>query len=328
MKRLDRWLARAARWAAGLGDVLAGPRIAVLIFHRVLPRTDPLFPGEMTAERFERLMALVAAAFNVMTLGHAMALRAAGKLPRRALVITFDDGYADNAEIALPILQRHGLRATIFVSTGFLDGGRMWNDSVIETVRAAKVPALDLASFGLGTLPLATAQQRSLAIDALLPKLKYMTLAEREEALSRLHRLAGAPGLPGDLMMTSGQVREMHRAGMEVGGHTVNHPILRVLPDEQARAEIDQGRQHLQSIIDAPVEVFAYPNGRPAQDFDQRHVDMMRQMGFAAAVSTAPGVVTAGSDRYQLPRFTPWQTATTRWLIALLQARYRGAVRA
>ena len=69
---------------------------------------------------------------------------ATGSLPDRAVTVTFDDGYADNAEVALPILQRHGVPATFFVATGYLNGGRMWNDSIIEAIRRAPATELDL----------------------------------------------------------------------------------------------------------------------------------------------------------------------------------------
>ena len=116
------WLARAASWCSSAVDAAAGRRLSILIFHRVLPRPDPLFPDEIDAAQFDRLMALVAGGYNVLSLGRALPLLATSQLPPRALVITFDDGYADNAEIALPILRRHGLVATFFVASGFQIG--------------------------------------------------------------------------------------------------------------------------------------------------------------------------------------------------------------
>lgn len=295
----------------------------MLIFHRVVPEPDPLFPDEMHAARFDALMGLVARECRVLTLGQALKARDAGRLPARALVVTFDDGYADNATIALPILRRHGLPATFFVATGFLNGGRMFNDSVIETLRATREQRVDLSELGLGVMPLGTVVERSAAIHAVLLKIKYMDLQGREPAIAAVRQAAGLPALPDDLMMTDEQVRQLHRAGMEIGGHTVAHPILRVLPDAQAEAEIAGGRAALQAMIDAPVEVFAYPNGRPGQDYDDRHVAMVRRLGFLGAVSTVADTVGPQSDRFQLPRFTPWDRASGRWLTRLALARLR-----
>jgi peptidoglycan/xylan/chitin deacetylase (PgdA/CDA1 family) len=129
--------------------------------------------------------------------------------------------------------------------------------------------------------------------------------------------------LPDDLMMRSEQVVQLHAAGMEIGGHTVRHPILRVLPDAEARAEIAEGRERLQEVIGAPVSVFAYPNGRPGEDYDARHVEMVRQMGFAGAVSTSPRVALRTDDAFELPRFTPWDRNAARWVGRLLHQRLR-----
>jgi peptidoglycan/xylan/chitin deacetylase (PgdA/CDA1 family) len=322
MSIADRFIGGGAALLARLPAGRA-PGLSIVIFHRVTPEPDPLFPGEMDAARFNRLMALVARAFTVLPLERALALREAGQLPRRALAITFDDGYADNAEVALPILQRHGLVASFFVAAGFLDGGRMWNDSVIEIVRCSRLERADFTAFGLAPLPLRTLEQRRHAIDALVMKFKYLSLAQRQQGLAELHRLLGAPALPEHLMMRSEQVQQLHRAGMEIGGHTINHPILRVLPDAEAEREIAGGRERLQAIIGAPVNVFAYPNGKPDQDYDRRHVEIVRRLGFKAAVSTAPGVATLGDDRYELPRFTPWDRQPARWMGRLLHQRLR-----
>lgn len=313
------WLtAMAMRGVLGVFGTLASPRLSILIFHRVHAQPDPLFPYEPDAARFDALMHFVARTFRVMTLGEAVERLKQATLPPRSLVITFDDGYADNAEVALPILQRYGLPATFFVASGFLDGGRMWNDSVIESIRACRYDNLNLEYWGLGQQTLSTVTERSRLIDTLLPRIKYQSLADRQESIVRLQQLCGVEVLPATLMMRSGQVRDIHRAGMEIGGHTVNHPILTTLSSSEAEIEIAQGREQLQSIIDAPVDVFAFPNGKPGVDYDHTHVDIVRKIGFCGAVSTAPGASQTGDDLFQLPRFTPWGRAIPVWAARLL----------
>ncbi len=307
-----------SRLAFGLMGVAASSRLSILIFHRVHAMPDTIFPDEPDAARFDRLMRFVAQSFRVMTLGDAVSRLAQESLPSRSLVITFDDGYADNAEVALPILQRHGLAASFFVSTGFLDGGRMWNDSVVECLRACRHQEIDLEAFGLGCYSLASAAQRRDAIGALLPRIKYLSLVGREEAIARLQQICGVTELPTNLMMRSEQVREMHRAGMEIGAHTVRHPILTTLTLPEAECEISEGRNTLQAIIDAPVDMFAYPNGKPGRDYDQSHVALLSHLGFRGAVTTAPGVARSGDDLFQLPRFTPWGDSLAAWSTRLL----------
>jgi hypothetical protein len=113
----------------------ADAKLSILIYHRVLPVPDPLFPTETTVESFDAQLGLLKSLFNVLPLPEAVARLKAGTLPARAASITFDDGYADNFTRALPILQKHGLHATFFIATAYLDGGRMFNDTVIESIR-------------------------------------------------------------------------------------------------------------------------------------------------------------------------------------------------
>ncbi len=314
----QRLLAQAARTWAGATALRHGPRLNILIFHRVLPSVDPLFPAEVDAARFDRMMATVATAFTVLPLVEAVRLLGQARLPPRALAITFDDGYADNQEIALPILQRHALPATFFVATGFLDGGRMWNDTVIECLRHTTRASIDVEALGVSGLPTGSVVERRAAIARLIPLIKYKDLAARVTVLEALHRACGSPALSNALMMRSAQVRSLHAAGMEIGAHTVNHPILTALPDDEARRELQQGRDALQQLIQTPVVTLAYPNGRPGTDYDQRHVAIARGLGFQQAVTTAVGVASAGDDLFQLPRFTPWDTALPKWTLRLL----------
>jgi peptidoglycan/xylan/chitin deacetylase (PgdA/CDA1 family) len=310
------------------GDLLspAGERgrLSILIYHRALAAPDPILHDVIDADTFERHMTLLRDEFNVLPLGEACARLARGALPSRAACITFDDGYADNEQVALPILDRLGLRATFFVSTGFSEGGIMFNDGVIEAVRHAPAGTHDLSSLGLGSHSLGDSTSRRSAIEALIGQLKYRPLGERGALVDQL-AAALRSTLPTELMMRPAQIRRLHDAGMEIGGHTVNHPILAVLDEQQARAEIVGGKQRLEEITGAPVTLFAYPNGKPGRDYGPRDVELVRQAGFAAALSTTAGAAGRGSDLFQLPRFTPWDRSPRRFGLRLLVNCMRGA---
>ena len=124
--------------------------------------------------------------------------------------------------------------------------------------------------------------------------------------------------MPDDLMLTSKQLKHLYDSGMEIGAHTVQHPILFSVDAREARKEIETSRADIESIIGSPVTLFAYPNGKPSIDYSQRDVDLVRELGFEAAVSTAWGVGTAGADRWQLPRFTPWDRSRFRFVLRLI----------
>jgi peptidoglycan/xylan/chitin deacetylase (PgdA/CDA1 family) len=292
-------------------------RLSILIFHRVLPQADPLFPDVPSAVEFEARMRWVASWCKVLPLQHAVEALFEGRIPARALAITFDDGYADNEQVAAPILRRLGLCATFFISTGFLDGGCMWNDRVIEAVRTCRDDRLDLSPLGLDAYSLDSAAARRRCIDDVLKRIKHLEQPERD-ATTRAIVSAARGGIDPKLMMTRPQVRSLRKMGMEIGAHTITHPILTRLAPDVARNEIRRGKSELEQILDEPVEVFAYPNGVPGQDYSAAHATMVRECGFKAAVSTATGAASIRSDRYQLPRFTPWDRTRLRFGARLL----------
>lgn len=305
------------RWLFGtLAPAGRRSRLSVLIFHRVHAEADPLFPGEAHARSFDRQLGWLKRWFNVLPLAEAVTGLRDGTLPARPAAITFDDGYADNRTVALPILQRHGLTATFFIASGFLDGGRMWNDTLIEALRRCPGPRLDLTPLGLDAHSVSSIEERRTAIQTLIPRLKYLEPAERLRQVERIAECAGAE-LPDDLMMTSAQVRELARAGMTIGAHTINHPILARLKDDEALQEMREGRRQLEAIIGAPVRLFAYPNGKPDEDYTAAHARMAREAGFEAALSTAWGAASPGCDLYQIPRFTPWDRSAWRYGLRL-----------
>jgi peptidoglycan/xylan/chitin deacetylase (PgdA/CDA1 family) len=309
---------RAAEWF-----VNDRQRLLILIYHRVRSATDPLFPLEVDAQQFELQMRLLRTHCNPLPLTEAVHLLREQALPKRAVAVTFDDGYADNHDIALPILKNLSVPATFFIASHYLDGGRMWNDTIIEAIRACEHSVLDLGKLGLGQLSIQGAAEKSAAISVVLTHAKHKPQGERERLANAIADLVGAE-LPCDLMMTEAQVRVVGGAGMEIGGHTETHPILSAIADDQALVEIERNRNKLGAIAGVPIKGFAYPNGRPVADFGPRHVQMVRDLGFEYAVSTQRGVARPGCDRYLLPRFTPWDREGTFWL-ARLCLEYRNA---
>jgi peptidoglycan/xylan/chitin deacetylase (PgdA/CDA1 family) len=112
-------------------------------------------------------------------------------------------------------------------------------------------------------------------------------------------------------------VQSLHKAGMEIGGHTVHHPILASIPADEARREIAEGKAALEAMTGAPLRLFAYPNGKPHEDYLAEHVAMAREFGFEGAVSTSWGARKENADVFQLPRFTPWDKGRLRFALRL-----------
>jgi peptidoglycan/xylan/chitin deacetylase (PgdA/CDA1 family) len=257
-------------------------------------------------------MRWVQSTFNVIPLSEGVAGLRDGKLPARALAITFDDGYANNATLAAPVLARLGLHATFFIATGYLDGGRMFNDTVLEAVRAAEGPTLDVQALGLGRYPVGSTIERRDAIAQILAAIKYRPVAERMALSERIAECARATP-PADLMMTSEQAAGLARQGFALGGHTVSHPILARVDADEAQREIAVGRLQVEELAGRRVDLFAYPNGTPGRDYTEETVRLVREAGFRGAVSSSPGAARPGSDPYQIPRFTPWDRGRLRF---------------
>ena len=193
----------------------------MLIYHRVPAEPDELLPGEPCAAEFERTMRWVKSVVQRHSAcgGRRRASRR-GKLPPRALAITFDDGYANNATVAAPILQRLGLHATFFIATGFLDGGRMFNDTVIEAVRGYRGDdARPRVARTRRVIRRRVAEERRRAIDAILQGIKYRPEAERGELAERRRasRRSDATGRSDDDFRAGGRLaqgRDLRSAGI------------------------------------------------------------------------------------------------------------------
>lgn len=320
MTALESMLLRTA--TAVLSPAGTRARLSTFVFHRVLERPDPLLPELPDRAAFERVLDWIGAQFRVLSPLQACDALAAGTLPARAAILSFDDGYRDNVELALPCLQARGWQAVFFVATGYLGGGVMFNDRVIEALRTTRTGCLSRAVLraavgaavprATGDLPLQTPGQRRAAIDAVLAAVKPLRPADRDEALARLEDALGA-GLAGTPMMNEAQVALLHRAGMTLGGHTRSHPILASLSPAQARGEIEAGRDDLRAIVGDAPRLFAYPNGRQGYDWHAVHARLAREAGFGFAFATDPGSAGAGADPMALPRFTPWDRDRRRF---------------
>jgi peptidoglycan/xylan/chitin deacetylase (PgdA/CDA1 family) len=214
-----------------------------------------------TPAEFDREMAFLARYFDVVRLCD---IEQAAAGPRPLAVVTFDDGYKDNIEAALPILQRHNLCATFFVTTGFMDRiTEPWWDRIVVAVMNAETEEIDVMDFDAGVLSLRSAQDRDSAVAVLLRLAKSLP-SDRSRALADAvaERCGkGEKDSLADLMMTWDDVRSLHNAGMEIGSHTVTHPVLANCTDSELHDELAVSRERIQSETGATVTSIGYPVG-------------------------------------------------------------------
>jgi len=276
----------------------------ILLFHRVNDDQEPYFTG-VPVETFRSQAGMLARYWNVLPLRELVDLAARGALPRRAVAITFDDGYRDNYQFAYPVLSELRLPATIFLATGSIETGRpLWHDRIFDAFRRTRARHL---AVGALDLPMDSPDRKLRALHALLNELRARTPGEREAvvraALAALD-LEENPAL-GDRMLTWAQAREMRAGGVDFGAHSVTHPILTRMPLEEAMGEILTSRRDVQEHVGAPVELFAYPNGSRS-DFNEPLKAGLRDAGFRAAVTTIWGSNPAAGDPFELKRLGSW----------------------
>lgn len=296
-------------------------RLLILTFHQVPGEPDTLLSGVASKEAFELQMTWLSEFCQVLSLSDAGRRLRAGTLPARAACITFDDGYRDNCEVAAPILNRLGLPATFFITSGAIERGIMWNDLVIEGIRRAQSD-LDLQDIDLGQVSISGTETRRDAFRRLIERIKYQPLEERMSIAETVYSKATQEPEP-RLMMSKEQVRELSASGFEIGGHTVSHPILEKLSDDQAKFEIENNRRWIVDVTGVNPTSFAYPNGRFGNDFSSRHERLVDEAGYEFAVSTDWGAASRLSRDRALPRFAPWERDRHGFWLRLLKTLLR-----
>tara|TARA_R110001583_G_scaffold60017_3_gene178705 strand:+ start:3111 stop:4076 length:966 start_codon:yes stop_codon:yes gene_type:complete len=300
----------------GTRFLLGANKLSVLIYHQTLPHYDPMRPDEITAEQFEQHLRWIKSSFNVLTLDEATSALKLRRLPPRSLVITFDDGYENNCSVALPLLEKYGLVATFFIATDFVDGGLMWNDRIIETLRIHPSAEIDLNWLTMGVRTIHTESERQHLAYDLLYKIKHLPPATRQQAVDRI---CEGIALPVNLMLSSLQIQKMDRAGMEIGGHSCSHPILKNLETAALMREVCDNKSFLENLLGHPVRSFAYPNGVPEKDYDRRCIDTIKRAGYEQAVTTAWGINRSSDNFFQMRRFTPWQKNRIGFLLQMVR---------
>lgn len=280
----------------------ANGKLLVLTYHRVFEEYDEIV-DEIDAVQFTQQMETLSKYFNVLSLEEGLRQVRSGKVVPGAVCITFDDGYKDNYDVALPILQALNLPATFFVATGYLGNGMMWNDVVIEAVKRTELIDLDLAELSLDKYAITSTQQKRTLLGVLINRWRNQPLDKRNQLALKLSQIAQVK-FNQRVMMNQDEVKQLSDAGMEIGGHTVNHPILASTNIQDARYEVEEGKAQLERITGKELRYFAYPSGRVDKDYRQEHKEIVEQAGFSAALTTNNGAIDQHAGMFELPRIS------------------------
>ena len=327
-------LARACA-RAGLLPLIARLRAAlrhdlrILAYHRVLEFAEPpgfRFDPELisaSCDAFRQQLTVVKRRFVPMRFDELIDCFERGRpVPRRAVLITFDDGYDDNYRCAWPILRDVGLSAMFFVSTGHIDSGCPYAyDWLVHMLCTTRADALQAPELGVDwRLPDDLAVRRDLAA-RLLDLIKALDADAQQALIDRLQREWSMPseaGHPDCRPMTWAQLREMHAGGMEVGSHGVDHRMLAKMPRAAMRGEVIASKRAIERELGSEARVISYPVGG-ADAYDDAVVAAVRDAGYRMACSYLAGPEGLDPDtRYAMRRIPVERQMGADWFESML----------
>ncbi len=292
-----------------LAEILS-PHGVVLAYHQVGRQSpDPLHvsvPEKLFASQMEELRR----SWNPVTLDEMVGGLAQGNLPRRSVAVTFDDGYAGVLFGALPALERWKIPATVFISSGYLDGKKeFWWDELQRIVWESKrepaewkgLPEDARMRFYLG-------MPREDAFGILHYALRAFPPDEIRAEMDRICREARcrpAAPRPDVRPLTARECSRLAANGLiSIGAHTVRHAWLAALKDTSQKTEMADSRHALEKLLGRPVRALSYPYGSRESETTVT-LRLARELGFNYACANVKAAVHGGSDRYWIPRVTP-----------------------
>jgi len=285
--------------------------VLVLTYHDVLPPGFPednvLFGMTVNTEEFEWQLDHIKAHYNPISLGQLCNwLSGNGALPPYSVLITFDDGHANNLHYALPILRKRGMPAVCFIVAGNLGEHHLiWVEEAYERLMS---PNSDLwVSLDGKRHLLNSPDERAAACSYFFQSFQAHSEEHQHKEMESLRRQLPAKEEGGRFptrfeFLSSAELRMLLQNNIELGGHTVTHPILATLSPDRARTEIVDSKSRLEEATGSAVYAFAYPFGHPGPDFGEREKDLLREAGYSLAFSGTPGFVNKNSDPLCLPR--------------------------
>jgi peptidoglycan/xylan/chitin deacetylase (PgdA/CDA1 family) len=276
--------------------------VTVLTYHRVgRPEAAARLDDgvvDVTPEQLDRQLAFVRRWFDLIAIDDLLSwVSGRGKLPRKPLLVTFDDGYRDNHDVALPILQRHGVRATFFVATSYVESRRLfWWDRIARAMKVSPRRRIAVEYPERVELALGSDDAKRASIRRALRIVKDRSGLDLERFVGGLERAAGATlgaaeerRIADAVVMRWEHVAALRRAGMDVQSHTCSHRVLQTLGPAELRHELRASRAALERALGERVRAVSYPVGASvaASSAIKR---IVREEGYELGFSNGTGV--------------------------------------
>jgi peptidoglycan/xylan/chitin deacetylase (PgdA/CDA1 family) len=299
-------------------------RPIVLGYHRIAVSPHDPFLLSVSPEHFVEHLDVLKSIATPMPLVRLVRETNAGRFTRGAVALSFDDGYVDNVTDALPRLEHADTPATVFVATGSLGAPFLWDELVRLILDAPTLPrVLDLGSsypdysWQLGATEVddqgddrwdvraAPRSPREALFSSLWSLLRPLKPVQRDEILASLSHwsVAAAPRSVTTRCMKADEINEIAASDLvEIGAHTVNHPVLAAIRPDDQEVEVEGSALALEEILGVRPTAFAYPFGGTS-DYNHSSVAILRSRGFDCACTTIPGTLRRDTDPLQVPRF-------------------------
>lgn len=292
----------------------------ILMYHSVLedPRSQESYLGEISYSRdiFRQQMELLARRYRPVSLDDVLRfVTAQAELPRRSVAVTFDDGYADNYEVAAPVLKHAGVPATFYATVDCVERRRLpWPSHLRFMLRNTKKEKwIDESG---KSWPLSGEAEREAALMQSCDECCKLVGAVQDEYVAKVSNELDiqVPAASGALMMDYAQMRSLIQQGHIIGSHTLTHPNMAYVDPETASRELAESKQRLEQGLKSPITHFAYPCPALSPHWTEQTVAASREAGYATAVTTNPGSAQAGDNPLRLKRIgAPTSVGELEW---------------
>jgi peptidoglycan/xylan/chitin deacetylase (PgdA/CDA1 family) len=278
------------------------PKIAVLCYHRVGTKGLPIYSA-LPPETFEAQMHYLSHRYRIISVAELCDELINPRLTEPAVVITFDDGYADLFYHAFPILKRYQIPATVFLAVHAIESNEVpWYDRIFAVLQLLPGTSLDIQLGAPRRFALGSPADRLQVADQIMRDLRSLPDKLRRNCVSDLEHRVHLPkeSLSGR-MLSWEQVRTMHREGVSFGSHSLSHRVMGRLPLEEMEHELRESKEIIEKRLGTAVDTFAFPFGQPS-DIGGVSSDFLAACGYRCAMTTVEGINASGISPYQIRR--------------------------
>jgi len=280
--------------------------VVILLYHRVFETSSDPWQLGVSPRHFAEHLKILQHNYRVLSLHDLLSSLKNARLPKRGVVLTFDDGYADNLWNAKPLLEKYEVPATVFVASGSVDNNGFWWDELEQALlQSRKLPKSLRLNVQSRTYdwPMSNSDQRQHAFTEIHQILQPLIASDRDQVMTEIFAWADVDkmGRPDYRPLTTTELIQLAQSEfVDIGSHTLTHSLLPAMSKADQFAEIDGCRQKLSAILGNCVDTFSYPYGI----FTLETPEIVESAGFHVALTSEKNVVEMGANPFLMGRFS------------------------